>query len=240
LEDLSATHANAFELEPTLERACATADALARLHAPYWGGERLARVTARAAGSAEIDRYFAHVAQGLAPLLEILAGTLSPDGRACLTRIFDEQPRAMAVRAERDLGFTLVHGDMNPGNILWPKSGAAPVYLIDRQPFDWSLTAWLGASDLARMMVVPWSTEQRRAWQFPVLRQYQQSLARLGIELAWEQLTWDYRFSVMHCIELCVEWCVRPEDRTGKRWLWEQLLSRSLSAYFDLDCAALS
>jgi hypothetical protein len=43
---------------------------------------------------------------------------------------------------------------LNPGrgnwsagasNILVPRQGDRPIYLIDRQPFNWSLTAWLGA-----------------------------------------------------------------------------------------------
>jgi hypothetical protein len=57
-----------------------------------------------------------------------------------------------------------VHGDLNPGNLLWPRQGVEPVYLIDRQPFDWSLQRWLGVSDLARLMIIPWAPELRREW----------------------------------------------------------------------------
>ena len=46
-------------------------------------------------------------------------------------------------------GFTIVHGDINPGNILYPVD-PGKVYFLDRQPFPWSLTTWLGVSDLSQ------------------------------------------------------------------------------------------
>ncbi len=87
----------------------------------------------------------------------------------------------MRERTRDGAGFTLVHGDVNPGNVLTPISGAGPVYLIDRQPFDWSLTTWLGASDIAYMIVHRWDTELRRELELPVLRHYHAALERRGV-----------------------------------------------------------
>jgi hypothetical protein len=33
-------------------------------------------------------------------------------------------------------GFTLIHGDGGKANILIPRAGDRPVYIIDRQPFE--------------------------------------------------------------------------------------------------------
>jgi Ser/Thr protein kinase RdoA (MazF antagonist) len=237
LEDLSATHQDGFRIEPTLEHGCAIGEALARLHAPYWGPKRLSALGAEPAGEAELERYFGWIEPGLEPLLEAMGGALEPSARGALEDVFADHRAAMLRRAGQGVGFTLVHGDPNPGNILTPRQGQGPVYLIDRQPFDWSLQSWLGASDLAILMVLHWDEAHRRALQYPVLRDYRASLEKCGIDFAWEQLLWDYRFSVAQCLEFAVEWCVLPADREGKRWLWERQLRRSLAAWFELECA---
>ena len=37
--------------------------------------------------------------------------------------LFEAHPRAMVHRTQRGTGFTLIHGDVNPGNILVPHGG---------------------------------------------------------------------------------------------------------------------
>jgi hypothetical protein len=239
LEDLSATHGATWDLPKTLAHGLAVAEALARLHSHRWGKTSLANVGVSIAGEAEFSRYFAHVRAGLNPLFETLGSELEPKWREALTSAFEHHGRVMRDRAESGVGFTLVHGDVNPGNILAPRNGARPVYLIDRQPFDWSLQCWLGASDLAYLMVLFWEPEQRRAWQFEILRHYQAELRLRGVEFSWDQLLWDYRFSVVQALESAVEWLVKPEDRAQKRWIWEPQLKRSLQAFFELDCGRL-
>lgn len=122
---------------------------MARLHARYWGAEGLAKLGLGLATPEERQAYFSHIEPGLEPLLEDLGEALPPPRRELLRRIFGEHPRLLHARLRDERGFTLVHGDLNPGNLLWPRHGAEPVYLIDRQSFDWSLQRWLGASDLA-------------------------------------------------------------------------------------------
>jgi thiamine kinase-like enzyme len=145
----------------------------------------------------------------------------------------------MRERARDGAGFTLVHGDLNPGNILAPTSGSGRVYLIDRQPFDWCLRCWIGASDLAFMMVLFWTPAERRQYQEAVLRQYQRTLAESGVEYGWDSLSWDYRFSVAQCLEFAVEWLVLPADRIQRRTLWLMQLERSMEAFLELNCAEL-
>lgn len=132
-----------------------------------------------------------------------------------------------------------MHGDLNPGNVLWPRQGAGDVYLIDRQPFDWSLQRWLGASDVARAMILPWPPELRGPWQMQVLRHYQRSLQREGVELSWPALCHDFRLAALESVEIAVEWCGSPQTLESRRELWTWQLERSLQAVDELDALAL-
>lgn len=237
LADLRATHADGFQVAPTFELALASAAALARLHAPYWGASRLAERGGPATAK-ELDAYFSHIEPGLEPLLADLGEALPRARRELLRRIFGEHPRLLHARLRDERGFSLVHGDLNPGNVLWPRQGAEPVYLIDRQPFDWSLQRWLGASDLARLMIIPWAPELRREWQLPVLRRYAEVLEKAGLEVPWALLLDDYRLAALESVETAVGWCADPGTRVEKRELWEWMLGRALQAVDDLDCAA--
>lgn len=239
LADLRATHGDGFHVAPTLELAQASADALARLHARYWGAAKLAELGLGVATQQDLHAYFSHIEPGLEPLLEDMGEALPPPRRELLRRVFGEHPRLLHARLQDERGFTLVHGDLNPGNLLWPRRGTEPVYLIDRQPFDWSLQRWLGASDLARLMIIPWAPELRREWQLPALRRYHEVLAQAGVELPWQLLLDDYRLTALESVHIAVEWCADPVTRVEKRGLWEWMLGRALQAVDDLDAARL-
>lgn len=239
LADVCATHGNGFQVAPSLELARATAAALARLHGRYWGAAGLVELGLGLATAEDLHAYFSHIEPGLEPLLEDQGEALAPARRELLRRIFGEHPRLLYARLRDERGLTLVHGDLNPGNVLWPRHGTAPVYLIDRQPFDWSLQRWLGASDLARLMIIPWAPELRREWQLPALRRYQEVLGRAGLELPWSLLVDDYRLAALESVQIAVEWCEDPVTRVEKRELWRWMLERALQAVDDLDCAAL-
>ena len=121
--------------------------------------------------------------QGLDSLLDATRADISDSWRQVILDIFEYHPGKMLERTKDPSGFTIVHGDINPGNILYPIKnrectrlrqayGAAgkriaastkgKVYFLDRQPFTWSLTTWLGVSDLSYLMVQYWDTELRR------------------------------------------------------------------------------
>ena len=239
LADLSETHRNNWEAPPTAAYGRAAADALAALHAHRWGPARLAAVGAALSGLAQIDRYLGHIRPGLEPMLDAARGEIEPGWGDVLRRVVERHPAAMRERTRDPEGFTLVHGDVNPGNVLSPVAGpaAGPTYLIDRQPFDWSLTVWLGVADVAYLMVHWWPTDLRRRLEMGVLQRYHDGLLRRGVAAyPWDRLVSDYRLCAVQSIYVAVEWCVLEEDRTTMRWVWLPQLKRSLAAFTDLGC----
>ena len=181
MDDLSDTHRNNWKIRPSAAYGRAVADALAALHAHRWGRQRLAAVGAALPDVAAVECYLSHIRPGLEPMLMAAKGEIDPIWGNVLREVFDRHPVAMVERTREPDGFCLVHGDVNPGNVLSPVDGAGATYLIDRQPFDWSLTVWLGASDLAYLMVHWWPASLRRRLEFSVLRHYHEALVRRGV-----------------------------------------------------------
>lgn len=167
------------------------------------------------------------------------AGHLRPHWPDLLRELFALHPQALIRRAGDPNGFTLIHGDVGLGNVLVPRQGRQPLYLIDRQPFGWSLTTWLGVYDLAYAIVLDWKTEARRRWELPVLRRYHEHLIERGVRgYSWNQLFDDYRLCVAMGVYVATEYC---RGGINERWIdeWLAILQRALTACDDLDCAAL-
>jgi hypothetical protein len=240
MEDLSDTHRSNFQVSPTEAYGRAVADALAALHAYRWATGPPRGAELDIPGAAEIERRLAAIWPGREPMLECAAGEIDTAWSTALFEIFANHPPRMLERTRRPEGFTGVHGDLNPGNILSPINGDRPVYLIDRQPFDWSLTTWLGVSDLSYMMVHWWETELRRELEIPVLRAYHEGIRRRGVTgYGWEELLVDYRLCAVQSVYVATEWCVKEEDRERMKWVWLPQLRKSMTAYFDLRCTEL-
>jgi thiamine kinase-like enzyme len=232
LEDLTTTHRANWETTPTPAYGRSLAEALAILHAHWWK-----KVFAPAA---QIERYMAEVRPGFEPLLAYTKGDIPAAWIEALHRIMSEHPAAMHARLAQGDHLTLVHGDPNPGNILTPIAGNGRLYLVDRQPFDWSFTEWLGVSDLAYLMALRWEPELRQQLEMEVLRHYHAVLRRRGATgYSWEQLLYDYKLSVMQMVYVPIDWCVTDGDRERMKWLWSAQLERVMTAVFELDCMGL-
>jgi thiamine kinase-like enzyme len=239
LQDLTETHRNNWNAAPTLDYGLALADALARLHAPYFSAEALARIGEALPSEAKLRRYLDVATRGIEPMLEAADDELTTAQRQLIHDAALHHPRLLIERAADASGMTLVHGDVNPGNILSSKTGATPIYLIDRQPFDWSLTVWLGVSDLAYAMEHWWDTPLRRAFETPILRQYRDSLSALGIQYEWDHLWRDYRLCAVQSLYVAASWCVDAAERERMRWVWQPQLRKTLAALEDLRCIVL-
>lgn len=143
-------------------------------------------------------------------------------------------------RAAKPAGMTLIHGDPNPSNVLSPNEPNGKTYIIDRQPFKWSLTYWLAVYDLVYMIVPYWSVADRRLLEKDMLKHYHQSLLKFGVsDYSWEQCQEDYRLCIAHGIYVAVEWGNDEKDITDMRWLWEEQLKRSMQAFIDWECDKL-
>lgn len=239
MDDLTDTHVTARHRRPTLDDGLALAEGLATLHAHWWGKTRLAEIGERIPNAQQITRFANMGKLGASLIIATCTDELKVHWPEVINRIYDSHPQLMVRRTQEEMGFTLVHGDVNRNNILIPINGNRPLYLIDRQPFNWSLTVWLGVYDLAYAMVLYWDVEIRRALEMPVLRHYHDCLMRQDVTgYTWEHLRDDYRLCVMMGVYVATEWC-RTELRLDTHQYWMPMLQRTLTAIDDLACLDL-
>ena len=244
LDDLTGTHLEASQKTPTLAYGLALAEGLAAMHAHWWGAERLAETGAKMPGAkmpgAKHIRRFVDIAEpGCGHIINEFAAELKPQWPNLMRDLFANHPQAIIERAKDANGFTLIHGDAGHNNILVPREGDRPIYLIDRQPFNWSLTTWLGVYDLAYAMVLDWYVEVRRRLELPVLRHYHEELVRHGVSgYSWEQLYEDYRLTAAMGVYVAAEYN-RGGINKKRISAWLPMLQRALTACDDLDCRAL-
>jgi len=195
LDDLSADFSDRKSVPATLEHGLALAAAIARLHAHHWENGSPPK-------AADWDLYFAQIRPGIEP---IEAAT----GRSFRAE-FESHAERLRQRWSNPVGLTLLHGDINPTNVLSPKGADAPVYILDRQPFDWNITYGLAAYDLAYAIVPWWPHDFRMQNQLAILGYWFENLGQPGY--SWEQAQSDWDLSVEHCLHIPIEWCREPDD----------------------------
>lgn len=239
LEDVSATHVVACDQPQALAYGLALAEAFAILHGRWWSEAGLTEANAPIHDTAHIRRFVEIAEPGAGHIIEVVADELAPHWPAAIRDLFARHPQAMINRAQDLNGFTLIHGDAGCYNIMIPRQGKRPLYLIDRQPFDWSLTTWLGAYDLAYAIAMEWDTAARRQWEQPILRHYHKALIQRGVQgYSWEQLWDDYRLCLAMGVYIAVEYC-RGRYNAETQWVWLPMLQKTLTACDDLNCAEL-
>lgn len=238
LDDVSASHFEASGRAPTLGHALALADGMAALHARWWDVDQREGIDHGMPSTLQIRRFVDLSRDGLRPVLENRADDLADHWPDLIRSVFDRHPAALIDRSRRPAGFTIIHGDPGAANILVPRQGDRPLYLIDRQPFDWSLTTWLGVYDLVYAAVLDWPVADRRRLEQPLLRRYHQQLRRHGVtEYSWTQLVADYRLMIPMGIYVAVEYC-RDGSGVASRDVWLPYLQRTLTACDDHGCSA--
>jgi hypothetical protein len=233
MEDLSKTHHK--DAEPTKEYGEAVADALALLHSHGWG-KKIESLGEHMLNESKIAQYVDYARPGLQPMVDVMGDRLDETSRQAIDTVFEQFPEVLLKRTKDRQGFTVVHGDPNPGNILYPNNGLDKTYLLDRQPFKWSLTTSLGVSDLSYMMVPFWETAQRQKLEMPILQRYYKQIQTYGIvDYGWEKLLDDYKLTAMQGFFIAADWCIKEDDRKNMEGLWTAELQRSLQTYFDLE-----
>jgi hypothetical protein len=237
LEDLGADYTDNMLIRPDKGHAANLGHALALLHAHRWG--RNADPEEAHDLSADFRKFLTHVSSGLGPILDEMGDTLDASSRARLVKVFDTDADRMLDRAIEGRGLALVHGDPNPTNVLTaktPQQNRPPLYIIDRQPFQWSLRLWLGASDLVYAAVPFWSEDNRRAFQDTLLAQYHRTLLANGVQgYSWEDLLDDWDICACMAAFTAIEWGSDPASLTGMKWLWEPQVRRALALLEDCD-----
>lgn len=237
LQDLSASHGDNKYKPADTSHAEHLGRALGQLHAHRWGAD------GDPEGShdlqADLEHYISHVARGLDPILSDPGDGIDHLSRSRLTRLFSEDADIMLRRAVEGKGLTLVHGDPNPTNVLTPQNACddrLPLYLIDRQPFDWSLRLWLGASDLVYAAVPFWPEEVRRNLQTPLLKSYHRALLENGVhDYSWDDLLEDWWACSCMAAFTAIEWGSDPVSLEKMKGLWKKQLQRALALLNDRD-----
>ncbi len=239
LADISDTHRWNWESLPTSKYAAVLGRSMAALHAPYWTQSQRNSIGAVIPDLAAIRRALEPGHAGLEPMLLATDG-IDPDWAGVLRQVWSRYPAVLNQRARNPAGFTVVHGDANPGNILSPVHGDEPLWLIDRQPFSHSLTTWLGVGDLTLAIVPRWDMDDHRGPETTALRAWHSALTERGIlDYSWDQARNDYRLCAVMSLYVAAEWCVNEHDRVNMRWLWLPMLHRSIGAFRDLACNQL-
>jgi len=197
LDDVSATRVEATDRPPTVEYALALADGLAAMHARWWGADRLAAAGQPIHDAGQVQHFVDIAAPGVRHVLERCTTELAGHWPGMIRQVIARHPGAMIERTRNADGFTIIHGDPGCTNILVPRAGSRPLYLIDRQPFNWSLTTWLGIYDLVYATVLDWPVADRRRLEKPLLRRYHDQLLAHGVDgYSWDQLWTDYRLMI--------------------------------------------
>jgi hypothetical protein len=216
LEDLAQTHHDRRDTPETLAYGVAVAHALGGMHRHHWRSRP-------APDKAALNRYFDEIRPGLAPIEAATGQSFRP--------AFERHEQVFRTRWANSRGMSLLHGDLNATNVLTPNGADAPVYFLDRQPFDWSLSYGVAVSDLAYFMIPWWSEQARRACAPAVLRHWYDALDQPSY--SWADAQADWRLSVEQCLHVPIEWCSKVDTLERMRWLWQGQLVRVQAALLD-------
>lgn len=173
LEDLAAAGVTFKTIadEVTLADAENVVDALASLHAGFWGANRFPWLrTASSNPNEAIERTVSALAHR--PTIERFSHLLPEGVRAGADRIHTER-RALE-RYWADGPLTLIHGDSHVGNMYFDGAKAGL--------FDWQVTQHhQGIRDVAYFVVLSLDTELRRAHEHALVERYWRRLRELGV-----------------------------------------------------------
>jgi hypothetical protein len=202
-------------------------EALAQLHARYWGDPRL-------------DGELHWVTEGwrvgfegggpfIGKALDRFGDEMGPTFRRLASLYVERAPEIAGLLGAGPP--TLIHGDPHLGNLFMEGSTAGF--------FDWGMV-WraTGVRDFAYVLGNSTPTEVRRANEEPWLRSYLDVLSAAGIELGFDEAWRQYRLLVIYAWNSATSTAAM-----GSRWQTEEVgqggMTRATTAVEDLDSVAL-
>jgi hypothetical protein len=185
LEDLAPARQGDQIAGCDVEHARLAIEALARLHAPVFADPQLG-----ATPWLNQENVLAQglLAQLLAPFLERYDERIAPEHREVCERFV---PCMDGWSADRRPPLGLVHGDYRLDNMLFGVDGSPQRFVI----VDWQTVSWGPAmTDVAYFLGGSLATEDRRAHEQELLREYHDALLGHGVRgLSWEECWEGYR-----------------------------------------------
>ena len=235
LDDLDLTHDPAVTRRQLVEgrgvpdrpALDAIVDALAALHAAWWGEAAPAGIPeAPWLGSgAEFARFAARSRAQLDGFQKAAAGRVSEAAVEVAERtvlgLHHRWAQRLRPRAERRRHLTLVHGDCYLSNWLVPRpEQAGEAVAVDFQQVHLDAPG----EDLAFLVGTFWTAEQRARHEDRCLRRYLERLDRPGY--GWAELLEDYRWG----LERMVVRTVWEQHQGVPDWYWRPKIERVAAA----------
>jgi len=227
LEDLSRTHmASRWPLPPTLDMCRRAVEAIAIVHAHWWGApsQQLAQ---------REDKLAAHLLDMLPGFFDRLGDRLPTERRALLTTACARIAGLKRARFESGKPVSRIHGDAHFWNVLYPRNPETHAcILIDWE--DWRIDTV--ASDLAMMIALHWYPDRRERFEETLLRNYWDMLnGAVETSLTWDDFMLDYRIG--HIWNAIVP--IYQEQMESSHGSWWGHLERWFMAFDDLGCREL-
>jgi hypothetical protein len=203
-------------------------DALAPMHARYWGGQGLAWAP-RIDGPIQIEGATAGCQAGWDPCAARF-------GRAIAPEILERRDQFLAAVPVLHQWMarptqTLIHGDIRLDNLMFGAGpGLRPVVAL-----DWIVTFSAGAQDLAYLLSQNLTTLERRRGERRLIARYQARLAELGVADYTPEQAWaDYQLAILFVFNYAVliAGTLDPANARGARMM-ERLVSRASAAVMD-------
>ena len=232
-DDLSDTHTSGKPFSPPgMRQAESAMDAFGAFHASWWDHSSLGRIS-RLADKRSVAEKVADIRSCFPKFADAAGSSLTGRQR----RIYDVALASLPTLYRRvsDGGdLTLIHGDANFSNLLLPDDADESEAVI----IDWQLYGVsFAAEDLAHLIPLFWSRQQRKDTEVGLLRRYHRGLLSHGlVGYDWNDCWQDYRRAVILRSLFMPMWFWTAG--ASEEW-WGGCLIRAADAVDDLHCREL-
>jgi hypothetical protein len=234
IEDLSSLRMGDQRVGCTVDEAARVLEALAALHARYWGSPRLGELEWLPPINSDGNKVGKDIyAASLPGFTEAFGTAIEPANEDLVARFGDNVPQLLDRLAA--MPSTLVHFDYRLDNLFFASDGR--IRMIDFQ----TSAVGGGVYDVGYFLSQNVTVEDRRAAEDDLLATYHGALVAGGVgEYALDAIRADYRVGVLYGWVIPV-FAVGTLDFTSERAvaLWTEVVRRSQAAMLDHGVADL-